>query len=341
VVPLRDYIAEGPAIAVAWMPGGTLEQMMTAPIAPARAVEIADAVLGALGEAHRLGVLHRDVKPANVLFDEAGVARLADFGVAHLGDLSVTATAGVIGTLSYMSPEQREGRPATVKSDLYGVGVMLFEMLTAQRVRVDEPPLVMPSAAHRELSGQHDALVMRLLARDPSVRPADTFEARKALGSAKWPSVPGPVVPAPRAGQHARGAASPARVTLDASGAAIDSRTGQRVDRVALDARTLARAGAFARARCRALQLVLRVDREGGWIWLESRRSASEAFALSPSERGALRAALLALHAEGCVHGRVDRAHIDRFAGEVTLAFCASPDAGATPERDLAQLAEL
>ena len=87
VVPLRDYIPDGPAMVLAWMSGGTLETMMQSPIAPARAVEIAQAVLSALGEAHRLGVLHRDVKPANVLFDDAGVARLADFGVAHLGDL--------------------------------------------------------------------------------------------------------------------------------------------------------------------------------------------------------------------------------------------------------------
>ncbi|MCG4699686.1 serine/threonine protein kinase, partial [Anaerobutyricum soehngenii] len=80
---------------------GTLEDMLKKePIAPARAVEIALAVLSALGEAHRVGVLHCDVKPANVLFDDAGVTRLGDFGAAHLGDLSATATAGLIGTLA-------------------------------------------------------------------------------------------------------------------------------------------------------------------------------------------------------------------------------------------------
>src|SRR6202040_1575115 len=97
------------------------------------------AVLSALGEAHRLGVLHRDVKPANVLFDDAGVARLGDFGVAHLGDLSTTATAGVIGTLAYMSPEQREGRPATAESDVYAVGAILFEMLAGGRANPAAP----------------------------------------------------------------------------------------------------------------------------------------------------------------------------------------------------------
>ena len=97
-------------------------------------------MLAALGEAHRLGIIHRDIKPANVLFDEAGVTRLGDFGVAHLSDLSATATAGVIGTLGYMSPEQREGRPATVKSDLFGVGAILWEMLTGERPEATPPP---------------------------------------------------------------------------------------------------------------------------------------------------------------------------------------------------------
>jgi len=126
IVPLFDYVPEGPALVLAWMSRGTLEHMLAAePLAPSRAVEIAQAVLAALAEAHRLGVIHRDIKPANVLFDAAGVTRLGDFGVAHLSDLSATATAGVIGTLGYMSPEQREGRPASVRSDLYGVGALL------------------------------------------------------------------------------------------------------------------------------------------------------------------------------------------------------------------------
>ena len=118
-------------------PGGTLERMLTTTgaLAPARAVEIASGMLAALGEAHRLGILHRDVKPANVLFDEAGGARLSDFGVAHLGDVSTTATAGVFGTLAYMSPEQREGRPATARSDVFAAGTMLREMLTGDRSR--------------------------------------------------------------------------------------------------------------------------------------------------------------------------------------------------------------
>src|SRR6185436_2948721 len=132
-------------------------------------------------EAHRVGVLHRDVKPANVLFDSAGVTRLGDFGVAHLGDLSATATAGVIGTLGYMSPEQREGRPATIQSDLYGVGAILWEMLTGQRPVADlsssgpasVAPRMRPSAAHRYLDTRHDGVVIALMADAPEMRPED------------------------------------------------------------------------------------------------------------------------------------------------------------------------
>ena len=82
--PCATSIPEGPAIVLAWMDGGTLERCFRrGPLAPARAVEIAASILSALGDAHRLGILHRDVKPSNVLFDEAGGARLSDFGSPH------------------------------------------------------------------------------------------------------------------------------------------------------------------------------------------------------------------------------------------------------------------
>ena len=185
VVPLRDYLPEGPALVLEWMAGGTLERLLaaTGALAPARAVEIASAVLSALGEAHTLGILHRDVKPANVLFDAAGGARLSDFGVAHLGDVSTTATGGVFGTLAYMSPEQREGRPATIKSDVFSVGVMLGETLTGEKPAVGTTPRTIPSQAHRELDERHDALVARMTATDPSERPG-ALEARSMLARA-------------------------------------------------------------------------------------------------------------------------------------------------------------
>lgn len=354
IVPLRDYLPEGPALVLQWMGGGTLEQMLAAePLAPARAVEIAQAVLAALGEAHRLGIIHRDVKPANVLFDDAGVTRLGDFGVAHLSDLSATATAGVIGTLGYMSPEQREGRPATVRSDIYAVGAMLWEMLTGEMpvatTADDEAPAsgiatggrVRPSGLHRDLGARHDALVFSLLALDPAQRPADAFEARKALGALRWPTtIERVAVPHPTR-QLASERPSEVRLLVE-DGGGVDQWLGRRVVRVPLDPPTLARASAFARADHPALQLVLRVDQDSGSIWLALPRGHVLDSALSPDQAIPLREALDRLHELGVVHGAVDREHVlvDE-SGAVTLAFAPAPGPTATSDLDRLALARL
>src|SRR5206468_5219088 len=132
------------------------------PVAPDRAAEIVARVLQALEAAHRRGIVHRDVKPANVLLDEVGGAYLADFGVAHLGDASSTATAGLLGTLRYMSPEQKMGTPATDRADVYAAGLVLAEMLGAQ---IDRAPI--PADVPAEIA----TLLAELLAEDPARRP--------------------------------------------------------------------------------------------------------------------------------------------------------------------------
>ena len=343
ILPLRDYVPEGPALVLAWMEGGTLETMLAKePIAPARAVEIACAVLGALGEAHRMGVLHRDVKPANVLFDGAGVTRLGDFGVAHLGDLSATATAGIIGTLGYMSPEQREGRPATVQSDLYGVGAVLREMLTGERPQAGEAAQIMPSAVHRDLDQRHDAVVAAMVDPDPAKRPADAFAARRALQALPWPHT------IERAAQRRDVVRKPSERpsagarTVTVGGVTTDRWLDRAVVRVPLDASTLARAGAFARAGHRALQLVLRVDRAAEEIWLAAPRGVTLAARLGEPQRRELEAALAALHDAGAVHGSIDRAHVVTDAsGAPCLLFTTQPGPLATIDTDRLALAEL
>jgi serine/threonine protein kinase len=89
-------------------------------------------LLHALETLHRHGVVHRDVKPSNVLFDAAGQARLGDLGAAHLGDLGATVTGGLVGSLPYMAPEQMTGAPVSASTDLYALGCVIFEMLTGQ-----------------------------------------------------------------------------------------------------------------------------------------------------------------------------------------------------------------
>jgi eukaryotic-like serine/threonine-protein kinase len=188
VVPIVGYHPDGPGMVLEWMPGGSLADLLKREvIAPARAAEIVVAMFTALGEAHRIGILHRDVKPANVLFDGIGSPRLADFGAAHLADLSATATAAAIGTISYMSPEQRLGRPATVQSDVYAVGVLLYEMITGELPSHEEGrPLLPLSDFHPDLTDKHDAIGRAMVEQDPSRRPADSFEARKLIESIPW-----------------------------------------------------------------------------------------------------------------------------------------------------------
>ena len=310
-------------------------------LAPSRAVEIACALLSALGEAHRLGVLHRDVKPANILFDDAGVARLGDFGVAHLGDLSATATAGVIGTLAYMSPEQRGGRPATARSDLYGVGVLLREMLTGEHPVLGEPPRLRPSDVHRELNLRHDALVSRLTEEDPDLRPHDAYEARRALLTLSWPAVVETVENPPR--RTARSSVRPPAYRLELEAGRLVNRFLERaIERVPLDELSLKRARAFAQAAHPALQLVLRVDRAQGHIWLEEAKGAPLTRVLTPAERATLREALSALHALGTAHGQVDGRHVlVAPSGQVTLRFEGTQDATSTADLDHIALARL
>jgi serine/threonine-protein kinase len=345
VVPLRDYIPEGPAIVLAWMAGGTLERMLasTGALAPARAVEIATGVLAALGEAHRLGIVHRDVKPANVLFDEAGGARLSDFGVAHLGDVSTTATAGVFGTLAYMSPEQREGRPATARSDVFSAGTILREMLTGERPRPDASgaPRLRPSEAHGELDARHDAAIARLAALDPRERPADAFQARSELLALPWPATLDARAGRARAERMSSVRPQAGRLELAPDGALVDAWTGRTIERIPLSPLALTRARSFARAEHVGLQSVLRVDREDGTLWLEAPRGRPLDRPLAAGERALLAAALEALHAAGGVHGRVDAAHVVVEDSGPVLRFEPEQEATATIDRDRLALARL
>jgi serine/threonine-protein kinase len=167
---------------------GTLLARMTPRVGPAPLRRAAIEILAGLEAAHGRGVVHRDLKPANVFFDERGVAKLGDFGVAHLLDLGQTQTGGLIGTLAYMAPEQVTGAPITFAADLYGLGVTLFHALTgrlplpgpdfiAQHLSERPPP---PSAIIAEL-GPWDRLLERLLAKDPAARPESAAEVRREL----------------------------------------------------------------------------------------------------------------------------------------------------------------
>jgi serine/threonine-protein kinase len=157
---------------------------------PDKAVDIARDLCGGLGAAHDKGVIHRDLKPANVMIDGKGRARIADFGIAALaGEMDKEAFAG---TPAYMAPELLDGQPASVRSDLYALGLVLYEVCTGKRLfearslselkalQQRTGPLSLSSTV-RDIPPAMERVVLRCLERDPTQRPASAHEVMAAL----------------------------------------------------------------------------------------------------------------------------------------------------------------
>jgi len=318
IVPLHAYFPDGPAVVLEWMAGGSLADLLEADtISPARAAEIACAVLGALSEAHRRGILHRDIKPANVLFDAAGAAHLADFGAAHVADAAATVTSGVIGTLAYMAPEQRAGAPATARSDIYGVGALLWHALT------DAAPADAQEFLSAEL-GAHERELSRRLIGPEALRPESALEARDLLLTARWPRTQPARRPISRAPTSRRLASADGRLTPIEGARFHDGWLGRDVLVLAASGADADRARAFARAAHPALASVLCVRQTDDTLWVEA-VTGEPATPLGPEEHAELHAALTALHRAGARHGAVDAAHVLRRGGETVLAFPLEP----------------
>ncbi len=172
-----------------YVPGLTLRDLIRkeAPMSPGKALAVIEPVLSALAAAHDAGILHRDVKPENVLLADDGRVKVADFGLARAinSDTQHTATGGVlIGTVSYLSPELVVNGKADARADVYAAGVLIYEMLTGHKPHQAESPIQVaykhvhedipaPSASTRGIPPYVDALVARATARDPALRPAD------------------------------------------------------------------------------------------------------------------------------------------------------------------------
>ena len=132
IVPLYDYWRDpgGAYLVMRLMGGGNLaEVLLDGPLELTRAVQLIDQVASALHLAHQQGVVHRDLKPANILFDDAGNAYLSDFGIAKAlsSHADLTATGAILGTPAYISPEQVQSLPVSPQTDIYAIGILLFE----------------------------------------------------------------------------------------------------------------------------------------------------------------------------------------------------------------------
>ncbi|MFI6153085.1 protein kinase [Kitasatospora sp. NPDC051170] len=172
-----------------------------------RAVGIAAAVCEALAVAHAARLVHRDIKPGNIMITDDGGVKVVDFGIARAGSSgNLTQTASVLGTAAYLSPEQATASALDGRTDLYAVGCVLTEMLTGETPFTAETPVaiafkhvsehpVPPSVRRPGLPPALDAAVMRLLAKDPAARPADAAAARAELLA----TVPGLMVGDPTA----------------------------------------------------------------------------------------------------------------------------------------------
>ncbi len=143
IVPVHDYgeLDEMPYIVMRYMDSGNVDDLLAqGPLAYATAVRIISQIADGLDYAHSKGVLHRDLKPSNILLDETGDAYLTDFGIASLTGGSKITTEGVVGTPAYMSPEQAQGLKLDGRSDVYGLAVLAFEMLTGSRPYESDTP---------------------------------------------------------------------------------------------------------------------------------------------------------------------------------------------------------
>jgi serine/threonine-protein kinase len=214
-----------PYLVMELVPGQPLSALLRGgePMPPDTATDLAGQAADALAAAHRLGIVHRDIKPANLMITPDGRVKITDFGIARAADAAgITQTGQVVGTPAYLSPEQAEGKPSTAASDVYALGVVLYECLAGVRpfrgdspiatalahLRDDPPPL--PDSVPRQL---RDTVAVAL-AKDP----ADRFASMDAFAEALRG---GPV--AARPGAAAVGAAGAA--AAGASGAADDGST--------------------------------------------------------------------------------------------------------------------
>jgi serine/threonine-protein kinase len=197
VVAVYDQGADGPSLylAMEYVPGRTLKEMLrdSGRLPPAVALEIMSGVLGGLAAAHASAIVHRDVKPENVLLTADGRVKVADFGLARaLTAAGHTRTGLLIGTVAYVPPEQVTGDSAGPRGDVYSAGVMLFEMITGrvpftgdtplsvayQHVNTDVPA---PSTLAPGIPAAVDQLVLAATSRDPARRPADAGEFLRAV----------------------------------------------------------------------------------------------------------------------------------------------------------------
>lgn len=224
---------EPPFLVMELIDGGTLRELLRerGPMPPHAVAAVLRPICHGLGVAHAAGLVHRDVKPENVLISDDGEVKIADFGLVRaVAEAGITSTSVILGTAAYLSPEQVGTGESDPRSDVYAVGILAYELLTGrtpftgdsalsvayQRMDNDVPP---PSSAIAGVPAQFDALVRRATDRDPALRFADAAELGDALEEVIAElGLPAFRVPAPsQSAQHRAATAFHSRVQPDPS----------------------------------------------------------------------------------------------------------------------------
>ncbi|MEX2620198.1 MAG: Stk1 family PASTA domain-containing Ser/Thr kinase [Egibacteraceae bacterium] len=201
-----------PYIVMEYVSGQSLREVLRrARLSPDRAAEIATDAARALHYAHERGLVHRDVKPGNIMVAEDGRVKVTDFGIARaMSSETVTQTAAILGTAAYVAPEQAQGQRVDPRTDVYALGCVLFEMLTGQQPfqgdsavalaykHVSEPPLP-PSQLNPQISPELEAIVLKAMAKDPE----DRYQSAEEMVADLQRAVGGVAVTAPLVGTAA------------------------------------------------------------------------------------------------------------------------------------------
>ncbi len=178
--------AESAYLVMEYLPGITLRELLQeyGALTPEQTMDITEAVLAGLAAAHRAGIVHRDLKPENVLLADDGRIKIGDFGLARAASANTATGKALLGTIAYLSPELVTRGIADTRSDIYAVGIMMFEMLTGEQPYKGEQPMQIayqhanetvpaPSSFNARVPAEWDEIVLWATARDPQDRPAD------------------------------------------------------------------------------------------------------------------------------------------------------------------------
>ena len=337
--------------------GHTLRQVMQdeGPLTPRAALDIIDAVLQALGAAHSAGLIHRDVKPENVILREDGVVKVADFGLARaVTSATSTAQTGVLlGTVAYLAPEQVERGIADARSDVYAAGLLLFEMLTGTKAFSGDTPIHVayqhvhstvpaPSSRVSTVPAELDRLVALATDRDPDGRPVDANaflrqvrRSRVALTPAELDRRPGPATAAssmtatvamPRPGSDARDGHT---AVVPVPRPTAPGPTGHGAGRPAAGAGTGSTDGRWYRRRWlpAALAALLAVAAVAGWFFLAGPGASTTVPQVISLSQAQAQQRLTRSH----LSARVDRAFDER--AKAGLVMTSDPGAGADVHR--------